>query len=88
MSDFSVWEAGIEGTFPIHKAVVGGKDPLADHQSAHIDADFAVMPRGTKIVSAESWGISAWTKTAMVCVVLLDGSRKRYFLKVALPSSC
>ena len=58
------------------------------HRSARIDADFAVMPRGTKVVSAESSGISAWTKTAKVCVVLLDGSPKRYFLKVNQPSSC
>ncbi|KAI4257179.1 MAG: hypothetical protein L6R42_005826 [Xanthoria sp. 1 TBL-2021] len=42
-----------------------------------------VMPRGTKIVSAESCGISAWTKTAKISVILEDGSRKRYFLKCA-----
>ncbi|KAI4194512.1 MAG: hypothetical protein LQ348_002625 [Seirophora lacunosa] len=40
-----------------------------------------VMPRGTKIVSAESCGISAWTKTAKISVILEDGTRKRYFLK-------
>ncbi|KAF7512575.1 hypothetical protein GJ744_000836 [Endocarpon pusillum] len=42
-----------------------------------------VMPRATKVVSAESCGISAWTKTAKVSVILPDGSPKRYFLKCA-----
>lgn len=40
------------------------------------------MPTGTKVISAESWGISAWTKTAKVTVALQDESLKRYFLKV------
>src|SRR6266550_2014702 len=40
------------------------------------------MPKGTKAISAESCGISAWTKTAKVSVILPDGSPKRYFLKV------
>jgi hypothetical protein len=44
--------------------------------------NFAVMPRGTKVVSAESWGVSTWTKTAKVSVILSDGNLKRYFLKV------
>ena len=42
------------------------------------------MPKGTKVVSAESWGISAWTKTAKVSVILPDENPKRYFLKVNL----
>ncbi|KAL8768000.1 MAG: hypothetical protein Q9209_005671 [Squamulea sp. 1 TL-2023] len=41
------------------------------------------MPRGTKIVSAESSGTSAWTRTAKISVILQDGTRKRYFLKCA-----
>lgn len=52
------------------------------HRSALIEIDFAVMPKGTKVGSAETSGISAWTKTAKVSVVLPDGSPKRYFLKV------
>lgn len=44
------------------------------------------MPSGTTIVSAESCGVSAWTKTAKVSVILPDGSPKRYFLKVGLPA--
>ena len=43
----------------------------------------AIMPSGTKIVSAESYGISTWTKTAKVSVVLSDRTPKRYFLKVS-----
>ncbi|KAL8801182.1 MAG: hypothetical protein Q9182_004630 [Xanthomendoza sp. 2 TL-2023] len=41
------------------------------------------MPKGTQIVSAESHGISAWTKTARITAVLGDGTRKRFFLKCA-----
>jgi protein-ribulosamine 3-kinase len=42
------------------------------------------MPEGTKVISAESWGLSAWSKTAKVTVILADGSRTRYFLKVTI----
>ncbi|KAL4963062.1 Fructosamine kinase-domain-containing protein [Aspergillus stella-maris] len=42
-----------------------------------------VMPSGTQVISCESSGASAWTKTGKVTVRLPDGSRKRYFLKVA-----
>ncbi|KAK1516551.1 hypothetical protein CABS01_06518 [Colletotrichum abscissum] len=41
------------------------------------------MPIGTKVLSAESWGISAWTKTAKICVILPGDTPKRYFLKLA-----
>lgn len=87
MSDSSEWELGVEGNFAIHKAVVEGRDALHGHRSAQIDTEFIVMARGTKIVSAESCGISAWTKTAKICVILPDGKRKRYFLKVDSISS-
>lgn len=43
----------------------------------------AVMPRKPRIVAAESCGIHTWAKTAKVSAVLLDGSSKRYFLKVS-----
>ena len=68
MADSSGWELGIEGNFPIHKAVA------------------AVMSSGTNVVSSESCGVSAWTKTAKVSVILPDGSPKSYFLKVRLRS--
>lgn len=57
------------------------------YQSAELDIDFAVMPKGTRVVSAESCGISAWTKTAKISVILPDGRPKRYFVKVSLLSS-
>ncbi|KAL8982902.1 MAG: hypothetical protein Q9205_002701 [Flavoplaca limonia] len=47
------------------------------------EAVVEVMPRGTKIVSAASSGISAWTKTAKISVILEDGTRKGYFLECA-----
>lgn len=46
------------------------------------DIKFIAMPNGTKVISADSSGVSSWSKTAKVSVVLPDGSRKRYFLKV------
>ena len=67
MADPSIWELGIDGNFPLHKAVV------------------AQMPSGTKIVSSEFSGVSAWTKTAKISAILADGSKKRYFLKVHFP---
>jgi hypothetical protein len=70
MGDSSDWEVGIEGNFPLHKAVV------------------AVMPSGTKIVSSEFCGVSAWTKTAKVSIILPDGNPKRYFLKVRTCFTC
>lgn len=50
-----------------------------------MDLPVAAMPDGTQIQSAESCGVSAWTKTAKVTVELPDGSSKRYFLKVGMP---
>ena len=88
MSELSEWELGVEGNFPIHKAVVKGNHTFYSYPPAGTDTNFAVLPRGTRIVTAESCGISAWTKTAKVSVILADGTPKRYFLKVILPSSC
>lgn len=41
------------------------------------------MPKGTKVIASESSGISAWTRTAKVSVILPDGTATRYFLKCA-----
>jgi hypothetical protein len=59
-----------------------------DCEAAETKTTFAVMPGRTNVITAESCGISAWTKTAKVSVVLPDGSPKRYFLKVNLLPSC
>ena len=48
------------------------------------EAIIAVMPEGTKVISVEPRGISAWTKTARISVVLPNGNNKKYFLKVIL----
>ena len=62
--------------------------PYSEGALAHeSDNTFAVMPRGTKVISAESCGISAWTKTGKISVRLADGIVKRYFLKVRQLSS-
>ncbi|KAK8038030.1 hypothetical protein PG994_014797 [Apiospora phragmitis] len=68
MSANNTWEKGIEGTFRIHKNLIKGTVPI-------------LLPEGTRVVSAESCGISAWTKTAKVSAILRDGNPKRYFLK-------
>ncbi|CAJ2506376.1 Uu.00g005060.m01.CDS01 [Anthostomella pinea] len=39
------------------------------------------MPEGANVISAESWGVSAWTKTARISVTLSDGRHMNYFLK-------
>jgi len=43
--------------------------------------DSIAMPDGTKVISAEAYGYSAWTITGRVSAVLPDGTPKRYFLK-------
>ena len=55
---------------------------LPADRSIKTDTNVAVIPAGARIVSAESCGISAWTKTAKVSAILPDGSLKRYFVKV------
>jgi hypothetical protein len=42
------------------------------------------MPKGTKILSAESYGNSAWTVTGKISTIQPDGKPKLYFLKVSL----
>jgi hypothetical protein len=44
-----------------------------------------VLPKGAKVVSATSWGTSAWTITGRVETILADGTPKTYFLKVRKP---
>jgi protein-ribulosamine 3-kinase len=43
----------------------------------------AKFPDGTKILSANRFGTSAWTITARLIVEMPDGSQERYFLKCA-----
>jgi hypothetical protein len=77
------WVTGIEGNFPLHKAVLEGKIPKAKFKIV-IRASFLAMPSGVKPLSAETHGTSSWSKTAKVVVLQPDGTRKAYFLKVAL----
>jgi protein-ribulosamine 3-kinase len=43
----------------------------------------AKFPAGTRILSANKYGTSAWTITAKIDISLLDGSEEHYFLKCA-----
>ncbi|KAI1737548.1 Fructosamine kinase-domain-containing protein [Xylaria scruposa] len=45
------------------------------------EAIIEVLPEGIKVVSAESWGLSAWTKIAKIDTILRDGTSKKYFVK-------
>ncbi|KAI1322655.1 Fructosamine kinase-domain-containing protein [Xylariaceae sp. FL0255] len=42
-----------------------------------------VLPKGTTVVSAEPWGLSAWSRTAKLNTLLADGTPRRYFVKCA-----
>ncbi|KAI9764479.1 MAG: hypothetical protein M1840_008405 [Geoglossum simile] len=55
---------------------VAGDFPLDDNV-------LVAFPEGTKILSANRFGTSAWTATARLNVELPDGTRARYFLKCA-----
>ena len=41
------------------------------------------LPEGTKVLSADRYGSSAWTVTARITTELADGTPKKYFLKCA-----
>jgi hypothetical protein len=86
MSDSSEWLQDIEGNFPLHRSIVSGKQAIY-FSCSEPSSRPAAIPKDTTVQSAESWGVSAWTKTAKVTVSLQDGSPKRYFLKVNLSAS-
>ena len=44
---------------------------------------FKILPQGAKVSAASSYGISEWTRTVRLDVILPDGSQKLYFLKVS-----
>ncbi|KAI0392004.1 Fructosamine kinase-domain-containing protein [Xylariaceae sp. FL0594] len=45
------------------------------------DSIIGVLPQGTTVLSAKSWALSAWTRTARIDTQLQDGTLKSYFLK-------
>ncbi|KAI0968075.1 Fructosamine kinase-domain-containing protein [Xylaria arbuscula] len=47
------------------------------------EAIVEALPKGTKVLSAESWGLSAWSRTAKISTILSDGTSKKYFVKCA-----
>ena len=59
--------------------------------SLDCDGDFKVddnvllkFPKDTKVISAHRFGVSSWTVTARLHLLLPDGTEERYFLKSAL----
>ena len=64
------------GSQPVTRSNIAGNFRLDDNVITH-------FPEGTKVLSADSYGSSAWTVTASINVELADGTPKRYFLKCA-----
>ncbi|KAK5741604.1 hypothetical protein LTR17_003809 [Elasticomyces elasticus] len=59
-------------------------------EQSHVESDFPIdnsifeaLPQGTKIMSAQRYGTSAWTVTARIRTQLAGGTEKKYFLKCA-----
>lgn len=52
------------------------------HSTVLIRVSPVVMPKGTEVISAETWGLSAWTRTAKISTILPGGNHQKYFLKV------
>lgn len=44
--------------------------------------NLTALPNGTRVLSADKFGSSAWTETAHLRTVSDDGTPKSYFLKV------
>ncbi|KAI0394992.1 Fructosamine kinase-domain-containing protein [Xylariaceae sp. FL0594] len=63
----SDWVEGIEGDFPLNRAVAQSKETS--------------LPPGSRAVSAESWGVSMWTNTAKLSTLGPSGEPREYFLK-------
>ena len=54
----------------------------------HIGADSSIaLPQGTSVISADTFGYSAWTVTAKINATNPNGAQKSYFLKVWLSLS-
>ncbi|KAL2272670.1 hypothetical protein FJTKL_06250 [Diaporthe vaccinii] len=67
--------------------------PVISYQQSldDIEGDFpmdaaviSLFPPGSVVLSAESYGSSAWTQTGCITVELPDGDIKKYFMKLAL----
>jgi protein-ribulosamine 3-kinase len=73
------------GDFPLDDAVIQSKcsDMKIQERST---LSVLELPEGTKILSADSYGFSAWTVTARISTILADGSEKHFFLKVSILS--
>lgn len=72
----------VQGDFAIDQAIVDGRYCSKPAYAEHVLTVMLVMPKGTSVISAEEWNLSAWTRIAKINTVLADGSPKRYFLKV------
>jgi protein-ribulosamine 3-kinase len=64
------------------------EDGRSKHTSAQGDFPIdqsvaAALPEGSEVMSAHSYGTSAWTATARIKVRLSDGSETKFFLKCA-----
>ena len=77
-------------SFPLRVYICGEMPDLIAASGRAIAGDFpldenvvAKFPAGTKVLSANRFGTSAWTSTARIHVELQEGSQTRFFLKCA-----
>ena len=56
---------GVRGDFLLYSAVVDGKSTQPKRIQNAEDCAQKVMPKGTKVLSAERSGMSAWTRTGL-----------------------
>ena len=75
----------IAGNFPLDEAIIEGFTPS---QVSHICSTLTILcealPRGLTILSADSYGSSAWSVTARINAKKPNGTPARFFLKVRL----
>lgn len=76
----------VGGNFPMDEAVLSSMYNADEILPSHVDTP-AVFPPGSVVLSAESHGLSTWTRTGCITVKLPSGDLKRYFIKVRVPYS-
>ncbi|KAK5717438.1 hypothetical protein LTR17_016125 [Elasticomyces elasticus] len=85
MSGEVEWIEEVEGDFLLHKAVLNGMSsvPNGKEYLSRTEAGLktTVMPMGTKVLTAERYGTSAWARTGKITVLSPENEHKRYFLK-------
>jgi protein-ribulosamine 3-kinase len=72
----------VSGNMVIQEEVLAGLLATFVLRAGANDAISPALPGGVKVLSAESYGTSAWSLTGRINAVKPDGSSARYFIKV------